>query len=48
VRTHGGWLTIATHGDQMRMTGPATTVFSSTIDIDRLVASIPSSFSTKP
>ncbi|CAN1552164.1 DapF Diaminopimelate epimerase [Burkholderiaceae bacterium] len=48
VRTHGGWLTIATHGDQMRMTGPATTVFSSTIDIDRLVASIPTSFSTKP
>jgi len=45
LRTHGGWLTIATHGDQMRMTGPATTVFSSTIDIDRLVASIPSSLS---
>ena len=41
VRTQGGWLTIATHGDQMRMTGPATTVFSSAIDIDRLVASIP-------
>lgn len=48
VRTHGGWLTIATHGDQMRMTGPATTVFSSSIDIDRLVASIPTSFSAKP
>ena len=48
VRTHGGWLTIATHGDQMRMTGPATTVFSSTIDIDRLVASIPTSLSHAP
>jgi diaminopimelate epimerase len=45
VRTRGGWLTIATHGDQMRMTGPATTVFSSSIDIDRLVASIPPSLS---
>lgn len=48
IRTHGGWLTIATHGDQMRMTGPATTVFSSTIDIDRLVASIPTSLSHTP
>jgi diaminopimelate epimerase len=45
IRTQGGWLTIASHGDQMRMTGPATTVFSSTIDIDRLVASIPTSLS---
>lgn len=48
VRTNGGWLTIATNSDQMRMTGPATSVFSSTIDIDRLVASIPTHTHTKP
>jgi diaminopimelate epimerase len=43
VRTHGGWLTVAWDGTALRMTGPATTVFSSSIDIDSLVASIPSS-----
>ena len=42
VRTHGGWLTVAFDGAQLRMTGPATTVFSGSIDIDQLVASIPS------
>lgn len=42
VRTHGGWLTVAFDGTQLRMTGPATTVFSGSIDIDQLVASIPS------
>ena len=42
VRTHGGWLTVAFDGTQLRMTGPATTVFSGSIDIDHLVASIPS------
>ncbi len=42
VRTHGGWLTVAFDGTQLRMTGSATTVFSGSIDIDQLVASIPS------
>lgn len=42
VRTHGGWLTVAFDGTELRMTGPATTVFSGSIDIDQLVASIPS------
>ena len=42
VRTHGGWLTVAFDGTHLRMTGPATTVFSGSIDIDQLVASIPS------
>ncbi len=41
VRTHGGWLTVAFDGGQLRMTGPATTVFSGSLDIDQLVASIP-------
>jgi len=42
VRTHGGWLSVAWDGAHLRMTGPATTVFSGSIDIDQLVASIPS------
>jgi diaminopimelate epimerase len=42
VRMHGGWLTVAFDGTQLRMTGPATTVYSGSIDIDQLVASIPS------
>ena len=42
VRTHGGWLSVAFDGTRLRMTGPATTVFSGSIDIDQLVASIPS------
>jgi diaminopimelate epimerase len=46
VRTHGGWLTVAFDSTQLRMTGPATTVFSGSIDIDQLVASIPSFTST--
>jgi diaminopimelate epimerase len=46
VRTHGGWLTVAFDGAELRMTGPATTVFSGSIDIDQLVASIPSFTST--
>jgi diaminopimelate epimerase len=41
VRTRGGWLSIAWDGQSLRMTGPATTVFSGTVDIDRLVESIP-------
>ena len=46
VRTHGGWLTIDWNGSTLRMTGPTTTVFSGAVDIDRLVASIPSTTST--
>ena len=46
VRTHGGWLTIDWDGRALRMTGPTTTVFSGSVDIDRLVASIPSSTTT--
>jgi diaminopimelate epimerase len=42
IRTNGGWLTVAFDGAQLRMTGQATTVFSGSIDIDQLVASIPS------
>ncbi|MEN9589066.1 MAG: hypothetical protein RLZZ481_852 [Pseudomonadota bacterium] len=42
VRMHGGWLTVVFDGTQLHMTGPATTVFSGSIDIDQLVASIPS------
>lgn len=41
VRTHGGWLTIQWDGKALRMTGPAVTVFSGSIDIDKLLASIP-------
>lgn len=41
VRTRGGWLTIAWDGVELRMTGPATTVFSGTIDIDHLLANLP-------
>jgi len=41
VHTHGGWLSIAWDGKELRMTGPATTVFSGSIDIDKLLASIP-------
>ena len=46
VRTRGGWLTIEWNGRTLRMTGPTTTVFSGAVDIDRLVASIPSPTST--
>ncbi len=41
VHTRGGRLDIAWDGQQLRMTGPATTVFSGTLDIDALVASLP-------
>ena len=46
VRTQGGWLTIDWNGSTLRMTGPTTTVFSGVVDIDKLVASIPSPTST--
>ena len=42
VRMTGGWLTVAWDGTHVRMTGPAITVFSGSIDIDLLIASIPS------
>lgn len=41
VHTHGGDLQIAYNGEQLQMTGPATTVFQGQIDIDALVQSIP-------
>ena len=41
VRTRGGWLNIDWDGKALRMTGPATTVFTGSVDIDRLVASQP-------
>jgi len=40
VQTHGGVLTIAFDGQQLRMTGPAESVFNGTIDIDKLVFSL--------
>ena len=41
VHTHGGDLTIEWDGDALRMTGPATTVFTGQIDIDRLLQNYP-------
>lgn len=40
VQTRGGWLTIAWDGGQVRMTGPAVTVYSGSIDVDALVRSL--------
>lgn len=40
VQTHGGVLTIAWDGQQLRMTGPAESVFSGQVDIDKLVFSM--------
>ncbi|MFA5704458.1 MAG: diaminopimelate epimerase [Advenella sp.] len=37
VQTRGGILTIEWDGTQLKMTGPATTVFSGQVDIDKLV-----------
>lgn len=37
VHTHGGILSIAWDGSQLQMSGPATTVFSGQIDIDKLL-----------
>lgn len=36
VHTRGGLLTIAWDGDRLQMTGPATTVFTGQVDIDKL------------
>lgn len=41
VQTRGGWLTIEWLNNHVFMTGPAITTFSGTVDIDKLVASIP-------
>ena len=41
VHTHGGDLTIEWDGDALRMTGPATTVFTGQIDIDKLLQNYP-------
>ncbi|AZY51200.1 diaminopimelate epimerase [Bordetella avium] len=40
VQTRGGALTIAWNGEQLRMTGPAESVFSGQVDIDKLVLSL--------
>lgn len=40
VQTRGGVLTIAFDGSRLRMTGPAESVFSGAIDIDKLVFSL--------
>ena len=41
VQTRGGRLDIAWDGTDLRMTGPAATVFTGTVDIDALAASLP-------
>jgi diaminopimelate epimerase len=41
VQTRGGWLTIEWLNNHVFMTGPAMTTFSGTVNIDKLVASIP-------
>ena len=40
VQTRGGVLTVAFDGRQLRMTGPAESVFNGVIDIDKLVFSL--------
>ena len=40
VQTRGGQLDIAWDGANLRMTGPATTVFTGSVDIDALAASL--------
>jgi diaminopimelate epimerase len=41
VHTRGGLLTIAWDGAELRMTGPAVSVFTGHVDIDALVLSLP-------
>lgn len=41
VHTRGGQLTIEWDGQTLHMTGPATTVFEGTVDIDQLVNTMP-------
>jgi len=45
VQTRGGWLTIAWDDGQIRLTGPAVTVYRGVIDIDALVRTLPSASS---
>jgi diaminopimelate epimerase len=40
VQTRGGMLTVAWNGEQLRMTGPAESVFTGQVDIDTLVFSM--------
>ena len=40
VQTRGGVLTIVWNGEQLRMTGPAESVFTGQVDIDKLVFSM--------
>ncbi|MFY4258444.1 diaminopimelate epimerase [Achromobacter xylosoxidans] len=40
VQTRGGVLTIAWNGEQLRLTGPAESVFTGQVDIDKLVFSM--------
>ncbi len=41
VQTRGGTLTIEWDGETLHMTGPATTVYEATVDIDALVNNLP-------
>ncbi|MBO9330411.1 diaminopimelate epimerase [Achromobacter xylosoxidans] len=40
VQTRGGTLTVAWNGEQLRMTGPAQSVYTGQVDIDKLVFSM--------
>ena len=42
VQTRGGTLHIDWDGSRLRMTGPVTTVFTGSVDMDHLISSIPS------
>ena len=48
VQTHGGPLTVAWDGHNLRMSGPATTVFSGQIDIDALTEQLTSQDALAP
>jgi len=48
VHTRGGGLTIAWDNHQVRMTGPAVTVYRGDIDIDALVRALPTVSTTQP
>jgi len=40
VDVRGGWLNIAWNGEQLRLTGPAASVYTGQVDIDKLVFSM--------
>jgi diaminopimelate epimerase len=48
VQTHGGPLTVSWDGHNLRMSGPATTVFSGQIDIDALTEQLTSQDALAP